>query len=283
MYWSVRRELWENRSIVVAPLAVAAVLLFGFLISTIRLPDRMRGLSELDPAKQFDVVAMPYSAVAGLLVAAAFLVGAFYCLDALNGERRDRSILFWKSLPVSDRTTVLAKAGIPLVVLPLLIYPIIVVTQLILLLVSSAVLLGSGVGVAVLWTRLPLFQMSLALIYALTAIALWHAPLYGWLLLVSAWARRAALLWAVLPLLAISAFEWIAFRTSHFASLLRHRLIGWFTEAFVLQGEGRIAGEPLTHLSPGRFLSTPGLWLGLIFAAACLAAAVRLRRYRGPI
>jgi ABC-2 type transport system permease protein len=130
---------------------------------------------------------------------------------------------------------------------------------------------------------LPLFQMSLALIYALTAIALWHAPIYGWLLLVSAWARRAALLWAVLPLLAVSAFEWIAFRTSHFASLLRHRLIGWFTEAFVFQGEGRVAGEPLTHLSPGRFLSTPGLWLGLIFAAACLAAAVRLRRYRGPI
>lgn len=282
-YWSVRRELWENRSVTIAPLVVAAVLLFGFLISTIRLPDKMRELSGLDPAKQREMVVMPYGAVAGLLVVAAFLIGAFYCLDALNSERRDRSILFWKSLPVSDRTTVLSKASIPLVVLPLLIFPIIIVTQLILLLLSSAVLLVNGVSVALMWTRLPLFQMSLALIYALAAIALWHAPIYGWLLLVSAWARRATLLWAVLPLLAISVFEGIAFRTSVFASLLKHRLIGWFTESFVLQGEGTVPGEPLTSLRPGRFLSTPGLWMGLAFAAAFLAAAVRLRRYREPI
>ncbi len=105
----------------------------------------------------------------------------FYCLDALHGERRDRSILFWKSLPVSDLTTVLSKASIPLVVLPLLAFAITVVTQCIMLLLSSAVLLASGLSVATLWTQLSLFQMSLMLLYHLVTVhALWHAPIY-WL------------------------------------------------------------------------------------------------------
>ena len=89
----------------------------------------------------------------------------FYCLDALHGERRDRSILFWKSLPVSDLTTVLAKASIPLVILPLLTFAITVAMQWIMLLLSSAVLLASGLSVATLWTQLSLFQMSLMLLY----------------------------------------------------------------------------------------------------------------------
>ena len=283
MYWSVRRELWENRSIYVAPLLAAGVMMFGFLVRAFTLPRRMRAVLALDPDKQRAAVDMPYNTVAGLIVLTAFIVGVFYCLDALHGERRDRSILFWKSLPVSDLTTVLAKASIPLVILPLLIFAIIVATQIAMLLLSTLVLLGNGPSVATLWARLPLFQMSLALVYALTAIALWHAPLYGWLLLVSGWARRATFLWAVLPLLAICVFEWIAFRTRYFASLLKYRLIGWFTRAFAVQAHGSVPADPLTQLTPGTFLSTPGLWIGLALAAIFLAAAVRLRRDREPI
>jgi ABC-2 type transport system permease protein len=282
LYWSVRRELWENRSIYLAPLTVAAVFLFGFLISMIRLPHKMRGLAALDAAKQRAAVAMPYSAIAGVLVATAFVVGMFYCLDALHGERRDRSILFWKSLPVSDRTTVLAKALIPLVILPLIVFAIIVTVQTIMLWLSTAVLLGSGTGAATLWSRLPLFRMSLVLLYALAAISLWQAPLYGWLLLVSGWARRAAILWAVLPPLAICIFEMIAFRTSYFAKLLGYRVVGWFPQAFAFR-KGLVPADPLSQLTPGDFLSTPGLWIGLIFATAFLAAAARLRRDREPI
>src|SRR6266581_1160970 len=117
MYWSIRRELWESRSIYIAPLAAAAVFLLGFLISTIDLPQKMRALSTLDPAHQREAIAMPYDMVAGLMMLTAMIVGVFYCLDALYGERRDRSILFWKSLPVSDLTTVLSKLTIPLVIL----------------------------------------------------------------------------------------------------------------------------------------------------------------------
>ncbi len=283
MYWSVRREFWENRSLYVAPLAVAAVILFGFLISLFSLPRRMRLLPSLSPEKQHDLVSMPYNVAAMLVIATAFLVGVFYCLDALNGERRDRSILFWKSLPVSDRTTVLSKIGIPLVVLPLFIFAIIIATQLIMLLVSTAVLLGSGHGVAALWSHVPMFRRSLALLYGLTVIALWQAPLYGWLLLASAWAKRAVFLWAVLPLLAIGVIERMAFNTSRTGAFAKYRLVGWFEEAFSYRGMAGVPADPLAGLAPGKFLTTPGLWLGLVFAAACIVAAVRLRRNREPI
>jgi len=295
MYWSIRRELWENRSIYVAPLAVAAVYLLGFWISLIGLPHSIRELAAHDLAHQRVMLAMPYAHAAMLLIATAFLVGVFYSLDALHGERRDRSILFWKSLPVSDRTTVLSKAAIPLVVLPLLTFAIIVVLQVIMLLLSSAVLLMSGLNLATLWTRLPFLQMELVLLYSLVALALWHAPIYAWLLLVSGWARRATFLWAVFPPLAISIFQSIAFHifdnigfhTSYFGSLLKDRVFGFAAEAFAFtMPDGTPLDAhliPLTQLTPGRFLSSPGLWVGLAFAAAFLAAAVRMRRYREPI
>jgi len=283
MYWSIRRELWENRSIYVAPLAVAGVILFGFLLRTITLPRRMRATLELDPVKQHAAINMPFHITAFLILLTGFIVGIFYCLDALHGERRDRSILFWKSLPVSDLITVLSKASIPLVVLPIIVYAIMVIVQLIMLLWSSMVLLGSGPSLAALWAQVPLFQTSIATLYALIAIALWHAPIYGWLLLISAWARRATFLWAFLPLLAICILEKIAMNTSHFANLLRYRVLGWFVRAFVSSEQAGEVFHPLAQLTPGRFLCTPGLWIGLMFAGIFLAVAVRLRRYREPI
>jgi len=119
LYWSVQRELWENRSIYIAPLVVAGVYLFGFLISMITLPHRMRDAMALDAAKQQAAIEQPYDFAALLIMGTTLIVAIFYCLDALYGERRDRSILFWKSLPVSDVTTVVSKAIIPILVLPL--------------------------------------------------------------------------------------------------------------------------------------------------------------------
>ena len=282
LYWSVRRELWENKSVYVAPLAAAAVLLFGYAISTITLPRRMQALQALDPGRQSATVTMPYNVIAGLVFVTAFIVAVFYCLDALHGERRDRSILFWKSLPVSDRTAVLAKASIPLVVLPLVVFAIVVAAHVIILALSTLVLAGNGPGLATLWTHVRVLQTAVALLYALAAISLWHAPLYGWLLLVSAWARRSAFLWAVLPPLAIAVFERIAFQSSHFGRWLVWRIAGWFMQAFMPRVKGT-AVEPLAAMTPGRLLTTPGLWAGLLFAALFLAAAVRVRRRREPI
>ena len=276
-YWSVRRELWENSSIYIAPLAVATVALFAFSLSSIL------GIWEkplrLNPAQP----QAPYDMAAGLMMITGIIVSVFYCLDALHGERRDRGILFWKSLPVSDVTTVLAKASIPLVILPLLTFAITVAMQWLMLLLSSAVLLASGQSVAMLWTKLSFLRMSLLLLYHIfTAHTLWPAPIYCWLLLVSGWPRRATFLWAALPLVAIGGVEQLAFHTWHFAALVASRLIG-DVPTVAPTSPPVFPIDPMVHIAAVRFLSNPGLWIGLAIGAALLAAAVRLRRYQGPI
>src|SRR6266516_734544 len=213
-YSSVRRELWESRSIYIAPVAVAGLFLFGFVIGAVRLPRRI-GIEQ------------PYDFVALMLMGISFLVAVFYCLDALYGERRDRSILFWKSLPVSDSTTVLSKMSIPVVVVPLVTFAITVATHIAMLLLGSAILLARGTSGAPLWNQLPLTHIwRILFIHLMAGHGLWYAPIYAWFLLVSAWARRTPLLWAVLPPLAVAAVEKIAFNTSHFAAILQHRFVG---------------------------------------------------------
>jgi ABC-2 type transport system permease protein len=282
--WSVRRELWENRSAFVVPLSAAALFLFGYSISLFTLPHRLRAAVAAAPLKERIVLVGPFGGAAAVVIVSAYLVGVFYCLDALYGERRDRSILFWKSLPVSDRTTVLAKAAIPLVVLPLVAYVVALATQGVMLGLTAAVLLAAGLDGALLWRTLP--AMALTMAYGLAVHALWHAPVYGWLLLVSSWARRVPFLWAVLPPLGLVALEGVAFQTTHVCHLFRHRLIGAVGVAFSTGQAGDAAGQShslsLSSVDPLRFLLSPGLWTGLIAAAVFLALAVRLRRSREP-
>jgi ABC-2 type transport system permease protein len=285
LYWSVQRELWENHSIYIAPLAAAAVYMLGFSISLFWMPRSMRAMGASHSTPLIVELAMPYAHTGMLLALTAFLVGIFYSLDALHGERRDRSILFWKSLPVSDSSTVLAKASVPLVILPVLVFVITVFLQIVMRLESGAFLLLSGASTAMPSVS-QLFEMQLVLLYEVIVLTLWHAPLYMWMLLVSGWPRRATFLWAVLPPLALAAIEYIAFHTSHLAALLHGRLLGFDEIAFDLKDKNGIPIDPhfipLAQLAPGRFLSSPSLWLGLIFAAISVAAAVRLRRYQGP-
>lgn len=277
-YWSLRREVWESRSIYIAPLAVAALFFLGFAISTIGLSQRMRAALALAHMHQQNAIAQPYTFAALLLMGTTFLVSFVYCIDALQSERRDRSILFWKSMPVSDMTTVLAKATIPILLLPLVTFAITFVTQLLMLLLSSAVLLAHGMSIVPLWSNVSFFSMSLMLLYHLVAIhGLWYAPIFGWLLLVSAWARRAAFLWALLPPLAVGVFEKIAFHSSTLAMILSRRISGGGN------GSAATTMDNMTPYTLGEFLTLPGLWLGLLFAAACIVMAARLRRSRQPV
>jgi ABC-2 type transport system permease protein len=288
-FWSVRRELWESRSIYIAPLVVAGVFLFGFLISVIRLSARaMNGSTDALSMHSVSLITpIPY-AVAGVAIAlTTILVAVFYCLGALHNERRDRSILFWKSLPVSDLTAVLAKASIPMVVLPVVAFVIVVVLQIIMMVLNTGSLLVRGLSPTMFWSELPLLRMQVVAFYTFVVTALWFAPVYAWLLLVSGWARRAPFLWAVLPPLALALLEKIAFNSSYVGSLLSYRLHG-FSDAFTngaFSQSNNSSGvlDPLSILDPVGFLETPGLWTGLVAAAALTAAAIWFRRRREPI
>ena len=284
--WSVRRELWQNRAILIGPLAAGIVLVASFVLGTITTPERVAGLLALPAEPRHDAIARPYFFAAAMVALGALLVGVFYCLEALQGERADRSILFWKSLPVSDGTTVLSKACLPLVVLPLLVLVVTLGVQAVMLLANSLALIATGSDPAALWRELPLLEMPVVLLYGITMMTVVHAPLYAWLLMVSAWARRRAALWALLPPIGFGAAEHMVFgRHSLFRGLIEHLFMGPFARAFALDPM-RAAPPPVIDrialLHPAAVWGQPGVWIGLGLTAAFLIIAIRLRRDREP-
>lgn len=282
VYWSLRRELWENRYLYIVPLIVAAVFLMAFTVGATRVPlQQAPGPHRISAAHMLEG-ALDFASF--VLMLTYLIVAVIYCLGSLHNERQDRSILLWKSLPVSDVTTVLVKASIPLILLPLVIFLILAVTQAIMLLTASMVVLGRGGSVIGLWSQTSLLPMWAAMLYHLMTVhALYYAPIYGWFMLVSGWARRAVFLWAVLPVVAVLIIEKLVFDTSAFAHMLLSRLEG---------GPASIPFPPPGHHMPmmaptlanlASFMVSPGLWIGFAVFALFLAAAARLRRYQGPI
>ena len=172
-YWSVRRELWEHPAIYIAPLIVAGLSLFGFLIGSFWLAGSVRAavaadklVRTMDPGnveafakasraavRAAGLMDTPYNFAAGMTFATVIVVTVFYASGALYGERRDRTILFWKSLPVSDLTTVLAKVAVALAVMPAVVFAIVFPTQLVMLIWSCLILIANGVSPAAQFRR----------------------------------------------------------------------------------------------------------------------------------
>jgi ABC-2 type transport system permease protein len=242
----------------------------------------------MTPGQRAALADIPYEFVALALIVTLFIVAVFFSLGALHNERRDRSVLFWKSLPVSDLTTVLAKAIVPLAVLPLVAFVVTLATQLVMLAMNTASLAAHGKSVADLWAQAPLVSMPLLVAYVLAALTLWWAPVYAWLMLISGWAKRAPFLWAVLPPLFLALAEKIALNTENVWSLVVYRVMGGFQQALVVptQAEfkaGTAFPNGLPQLDLGKFAATPGLWVGLAVAAALFAACIWVRRRGDPI
>lgn len=284
--WALRRELWENRWLYLAPVAIAVALLLGFIAYAFRLPGTIAALRTLDAAHLHRGLVEPYDIVAGIMMGIGLIIAAIYCVDALYGERRDRSILLWKSLPVSDLETVLAKLAIPILVLPLICWALTVVLQLLMLGVSSAILSAHGESAAMLRAETQVLPNAIALLYHLVALhGIGFAPIYGWLLLVSAWAPRAPLAWAILPPAAIGIIERLAFGTTGFVHLLISPLSGGGNASqgatSPMAGRGGLMDE-LMQPSIAQFLAAPALWIGLVIATLFVLGATRVRRAAQP-
>ncbi|HSN69989.1 MAG TPA: hypothetical protein VLT59_00705 [Steroidobacteraceae bacterium] len=292
LLWLMRRETWEHRALYVAPLITLLIVLIGIGSDVTQIPLGMRALSEHAPGKEGTVLGALHLIVAVPFILVMTIVAAFYCLDALYGERRDRSVLFWKSLPVSDLQTVLSKVGVVVLVVPLITLVAAVAAQFAMLTVASVALMAAGENGSFVWTATPILSSTGLLIYALVVQSLWYLPLYAWILLASAWAPRAATLWAVLPPLGVVLIEQTVFHTTYFAEWLHHRLVGLFPLAFRI-GEnqvGIVVNDDSVNvpdrlgdlIDPTAVLMSSGLWVGLVVAAVLLAAAVWARRYRDP-
>ena len=280
-YWSLRRELWENRWVYLIPLLVAGVVLVSFILSLF-VPGGARTVGPVGEMQRGIGAGNWYGSGAMYVMAATLFAAFYYSSEALQTERRDRSIMFWKSMPVSDLTTVSSKAVVPLLILPLFGYAVTLATQLMMLIVHSLVLLATTGSTAALWSNYPLLQLWPVVFYFGLAAALWHAPFYGWLLLVSAAVQRAALVWAIVPLVALGVAERVIFGSTYVRELLGYRWTGMFQHAFAFTPGVDPTFDRLPALTPLRLLATPGFWGGLAFTGACILLAAYLRRHRQP-
>jgi len=283
--WSLRREIWENRSIYIAPAAIAGLVLAGLAIGAMRIPPAMvHFVSRLSVEKRGEILSVPFYVAAAAIMATAFVVAVFYCLGALHGERRDRTILFWKSMPVSDLTAVLAKATVPLLVLPLVTFATVFLALLVLLVGSLAVFPALGLPATFLWSAFPPVQAALDMLYFLTVSSLWYAPIWAWLLLVSGWARRVPILWAFAPPFGLAVFELLAFDSNNVWKVLHDRFSGAVTHAYAtsMDAKGHIQVD-MHQPAIAKLVESPDFWIGLVVAVVLLAAAVWQRRWRTPI
>ncbi|HTK94230.1 MAG TPA: hypothetical protein VL382_01215 [Terriglobales bacterium] len=271
-FWSVRREIWENRGIYRVPLAVGVLIVLATAINVIQMAPHSH-MTELDPMARDSNFEAPFVFASLLLMFSTMVVSVFYSIDALYGERRDRSVLFWKSMPVSDTTTVLAKLSIPMIVLPLVTFAVTLVAQMLMLLLA---VMRAGPGVAGHIDLLGLWWGELVHMVAFHGI--WWAPFWGWFLLVSAWSRRAPLLAAALPPLVIAFAEKIAFGSQHFADWLMFRFVGGMSGP----QPSPMSKGMLMPMTPWQLITDIHLWTGFVMCAVCLAGAIYFRRQRGP-
>lgn len=244
-------------------------------------------------AKQLKIVGLFYAAVAMLVVFVMGTIAFFYSLDALYSDRRDRSVLFWKSLPLSDAETVLAKFFTAAVGIPVIAMVAALLAQLIAAAGAAAKVAMIGGDPSVLWDPVVL-TTALGSVGLMTAVSvLWYAPLAAYLLLVSAWSPRSPFLWASLPPVAVVMLERIAFGTTYFQAFLVQRFFGPFKAmvndtsetpgVVVRQHGGELDVATAAADLGGRmldFVISPSMLAGLLGAAALMAAAIWGRRYR---
>ena len=318
MKWLLRREFWEHKGAMFwAPVIAASLMVLfiggGFLFGASQIPGQVThngkeiavgaaAFNSLDAAKKQEIVSVIsnlYMAPSVPLYVMLAFIAFFYCLGALHDERRDRSILFWKSLPVSDAETVLSKVITACMITPLIVIAASVVMSLLLLLVGGLFLAFHGVNMfGPVLSSADFYLTPLRMVGMLPVYVLWALPTVGWLLMVSAWAKSKVFLWAVgTPILAVVIVKWVDF-------LFGLRVdINWIVENVILRGlVGLVPGNwfAQTKLQPHQVmdngshtaamgnvfteswmtLATPAVWIGAVAGVAMIFAAIRLRRWK---
>lgn len=295
----LQRELWEHRSIYIAPIVVAALMTLAALTGQVSVSGvehvemGIVGASNLPENARAAVLSGIMIGLSIMFVIAMGILTIFYALDSLYAERKDRSILFWRSIPVTDSETVISKLLTAIVVIPLITFALIVATHLAVLLISSVwVGVRGGNAWHLIWASAPLFDNWSATLIYLLALPLWLSPFIGWFLFVSAYTKRSPFLAAFLPIFILPLLEKMLFDSGVFAEafFLRsvkmplfidlHTMERLFEEGEHFRMVDNAELSLLKLMDVGGFLSTPGLWLGLIGCGLLTAAAIYVRRYR---
>jgi ABC-2 type transport system permease protein len=281
----VRREFWEHRALWLAPLVMTGLVALCVAIGHIHLGVEESAAVQGE-AQRVAVLTIIQAVLAVPLYLVAMFVVSFYLLDCLYSERKDRSILFWKSLPVSDGLTVGAKLLVALVVVPLGVFVLALLAHLLCTAILGLRVLSGTVPVVFTWNTYEWLRTGWVMLLVTVLAALWYAPLAGYLLVVSAWVRRAPVLLATLPVVIGLILEWLAFGTRHLMDFINYRLNGiWWllgvhnTRIVTKHGLYSV-GTALEVLNFRAVLTSVDLWLGLAVTGALLYAAIRIRRFR---
>ncbi len=303
----IRREVWES------PFAFkwTPLMIFGFLVLTTVLAlivgakvdnqmsftlDGIRMWAQTDVEQKRLLITGGMFSIGILFHQIMFLVVVFYLAGSLYDDRKDRSILFWKSLPVSDHQTVVSKLLTAMVAAPLLFLVGIALTHLLMLIIATFYAMAAGINpLTEIWV--PANPISVWLIMLLGSLvqSLWLLPIYAWLMFCSSWAPRLPILIAFIVPALIGLFQ-------HFWSLLTSmRLPGM--NLFVIIGEriGRgvlpssidwemikeqgnattyapIADQLIGLVSILRALASAEMWIGVVIGLILLAGAIWFRR-----
>lgn len=308
----IKREYWENKGAFrTTPLVIGGILVilslmfiitFGYVDNEFQsLKELIRFIARQDTALisriiyAFTIVVMPT-----LFTLVLAIVVFFYLLGSLYDDRKDRSILFWKSLPASDTLTLGSKLLSAMVIAPFIFWAVYVLTHIVIMLVFSVVVMSLGENPWTLFLSLgnPFKAWSLVLL-SYMAQSIWALPLYGWLMLVSAFAPRIPLLFAVLPPVVIAVLQiWIEFLQTFTLKKNLFGVIGeWFANSPLIMsadnhgdgGDNNISaalGIPLTSTFDHEVtvanmldrLFSSSMLIGLAVAAVFLGAALWLRR-----
>lgn len=317
MGWLVKREYWEHRGgFLWTPIWVSVVMIALTIVGIVTV-EVFGSRAEINGGIPWDRIAQHLSsgdivhagagldaafvALAAVLCVPLFFVLFFYLLGSLYDDRRDRSVLFWKSLPISDTSTVLSKVAAAVLLAPILTFIVATLAYLVLLVLVCLWAAVHGINpLPAIGASHPL-GLFWRLMLTIPVDALWALPTVGWLMFWSAYARSKPFLWAVLvPVFALIANSWLgmigapSLSRSFLLDDVLYRLLFGIVPGAWLQGDGlrlrdhlRIGsdepGNLLSLFDPATvygLLATPSLLIGLVVGAALIAAAIMLRRSR---
>lgn len=305
--WLIRREMWEHSGAMLwAPATAAAItlalLMLGLAmagadgtvaVSDVRMDSVGSALTAKHQAALATGIAHGYIAIAlPVFIALAFVV-FFFCLSTLSDERRDRSVLFFKSMPISDGQTVASKALMALLVAPAIAVAVAMALSFLGLLVvlAFAAIHGLDLASSVLSTAAA-YTSPLHLLSIIPVYALWALPAVGWLMLVGAVAPRRAFLWAILvPVMAGLIVSWLSMASGiddgWFWENVSGRVIfsvvpgSWLPDSGLggVSGMSDAGSALITHQSLA-LLASAKLWAGVVAGLAMLMAAAHVRRWK---
>lgn len=295
----LRREMWEHRSLYVTPIVIALLVILMALTGNISIGAiehvdlGIVGASNMPENTRAAALTGIMIALSSTFVFAMWILTIFYTLDCLYAERKDRSILFWRSMPLTDFETVLSKLLTAVLLIPLVTFALIVFTHIVVLLITSAWIgMRGGNAWHLIWSVAPFLDNWTATLVFILALPLWMSPFIGWFLFVSAFAKRSPLLIAFLPIAMLPLFEKILFGSTVFveAFFVRSVKMPLFTdldnmellfqegEKFALLDEATLS--LLSLMDVGRFLGSAGFLSGIVVCGLFTTAAIFIRRYR---